>query len=81
MRTGAFRWRLYRHFEDPRRMTEAFSLGSWDEHVRQHQRIDAVDAEIIRWARDRSTWPTGRGPGTWWGSRWWTPGTAPTGSS
>jgi MFS family permease len=51
MRTGAFRWRLYRHFEDPRRMTEAFSLGTWDEHVRQHQRIDAVDVEIIQWAR------------------------------
>jgi len=51
MRTGAFRWRLYRHFEDPRRMTEAFSLGTWDEHVRQHQRIDAVDVEIIQRAR------------------------------
>jgi hypothetical protein len=51
MRTGAFRWRLYRHFEDPRRMTEAFSLATWDEHVRQHQRIDATDADIIRRAR------------------------------
>jgi len=51
MRTGAFRWRLYRHFEDPRRMTEAFSVGTWDEHVRQHQRIDATDAEIIMRAR------------------------------
>ncbi|MBP1632930.1 MAG: permease, partial [Acidobacteria bacterium] len=44
LRTGAFRWRLYRHFEEPRRMTEAFSLDSWEEHVRQHHRIDAVDA-------------------------------------
>lgn len=51
MRTGAFRWRLYRHFEDPRRMTEAFSVGTWDEHVRQHQRIDTTDAEIIMRAR------------------------------
>lgn len=51
LRTGAFRWRLYRHFEEPHRMTEAFSLDSWEEHVRQHHRIDAVDAEIIRWAR------------------------------
>jgi MFS family permease len=51
LRTGAFRWRLYRHFEDPRRMTEAFSLASWEEHVRQHQRVDAADAEAIRWAR------------------------------
>jgi len=51
LRTGAFRWRLYRHFEEPHRMTEAFSLDSWEEHVRQHHRIDAVDADIIRWAR------------------------------
>ena len=51
LRTGAFRWRLYRQFEDPRRMTEAFSLASWEEHVRQHHRIDAVDAEVILWAR------------------------------
>jgi hypothetical protein len=51
LRTGAFRWRLYRHFEEPHRMTEAFSLASWEEHVRQHHRIDAVDAEVIRWAR------------------------------
>lgn len=51
LRTGAFRWRLYRHFEEPHRMTEAFSLDSWEEHVRQHHRIDAADVEIIRWAR------------------------------
>lgn len=51
LRTGAFRWRLYRHFEEPHRMTEAFSLASWEEHMRQHHRIDAVDEEIIRWAR------------------------------
>ena len=51
LRTGAFRWRLYRQFEDPRRMTEAFSLASWEEHVRQHNRIDSADAEVILWAR------------------------------
>ena len=32
-------------------MTEAFSLASWEEHQRQHHRIDAVDAEVIYWAR------------------------------
>ena len=32
-------------------MTEAFSLASWEEHIRQHQRVDSMDAEIIRWAR------------------------------
>jgi MFS family permease len=62
LRTGAFRWRLYRHFEDPRRMTEAFSLDSWEEHVRQHQRIDASDVEAIRLARsfDTANGPTAR---------------------
>lgn len=62
LRTGAFRWRLYRHFEDPRRMTEAFSLDSWEEHLRQHRRIDAVDVEVIRWARsfDVADGPTAR---------------------
>ena len=59
LRTGAFRWRLYRHFEEPHRMTEAFSLASWEEHLRQHHRIDAVDAEIIRWAR---SFDVGDGP-------------------
>jgi MFS family permease len=59
LRTGAFRWRLYRHFEDPRRMTEAFSLETWDEHMRQHQRTDAADAEVIRWAR---SFDVGGGP-------------------
>ena len=42
MRTGAFRWRLYRNAEDPHRMTELFLLASWEDHLRQHQRIDAA---------------------------------------
>jgi MFS family permease len=51
LRTGAFRWRIYRSVEDPRRITEAFNLALWEDHLRQHQRIDAVAAEAIRRAR------------------------------
>jgi len=48
LRTGAYRWVLYRNVEDPHRMTEAFSLPSWEEHLRQHERIDTAAAEVIR---------------------------------
>jgi len=62
LRTGAYRWRLYRNADDPRRMTEAFNLASWDDHLLQHQRIDAVAAAIIRRARefDVADGPTSR---------------------
>jgi MFS family permease len=48
LRTGAFRWRVYRSVEDPRRITEAFNLALWEDHLRQHQRYDAAAAETIR---------------------------------
>lgn len=59
LRTGASRWRMYRDFEDPRRMVEAWNVPSWEEHLRQHQRIDAAAVVIIRRAR---TFDTGHGP-------------------
>ena len=51
LRTGAYRWRLYRNSEDPHRITEVFVCVSWDEHLAQHRRIDDVSAELIRRAR------------------------------
>jgi MFS family permease len=51
MRTGAYRWRLYRNAGDVHRMTEMFLLASWEDHLRQHQRIDAAAAALIRRAR------------------------------
>ena len=48
LRTGAYRWRLYRNASDPHRMTEIFVLESWQDHIRQHQRIDAEAAAAIR---------------------------------
>jgi MFS family permease len=51
LRTGAFRWRLYRDVEAPRRMTEAYNMATWDDHLRHHQRIDAAGAQVIRRVR------------------------------
>jgi MFS family permease len=51
LRTGAYRWRLYRNADDPHRMTEVMVLNSWRDHIRQHRRIDAEAAEVIRAAR------------------------------
>jgi MFS family permease len=62
LRTGAYRWRLYREANDPRRMTEVFLLRSWEDHVRQHHRMDAQDVEAVRRARrfDRADGPLSR---------------------
>lgn len=62
LRTGAYRWRLYRDADDPHRMTEVMVLNSWQDHILQHKRIDAEAAEAIRAARafDRFDGPTTR---------------------
>ena len=52
MRTGAYRWRLYRNSENPHRLSEVFHLVSWDEHLAQHRRIDDSSRILIRAARD-----------------------------
>jgi MFS family permease len=36
-RTGARRWELYADREDPRLLVEAFAVGSWREHLSQHE--------------------------------------------
>jgi MFS family permease len=51
LRTGAYRWRLYRDASDPRRLTEVFLTVSWQEHLNQHRRIDDASAALIRRAR------------------------------
>ncbi|MGQ0847823.1 MAG: MFS transporter [Actinomycetota bacterium] len=51
LRTGAYRWRLYRDASDPRRLTEIFLVVSWQEHLNQHRRIDDASASLIRRAR------------------------------
>lgn len=48
LRTGATRWALYRHGEQPNRFVEMFSVPSWEEHMRQHHggRLTGTDREI-----------------------------------
>ncbi|MDH3249093.1 MAG: MFS transporter [Acidimicrobiia bacterium] len=52
MRTGAYRWRLYRNAVNPHRLSEVFHLVSWDEHLAQHRRIDDSSRILLRSARD-----------------------------
>jgi MFS family permease len=61
LRTGAYRWRLLRDVSNPRRLTEMFAVGSWEEHLAQHRRID--DASAAQIARARS-YDRGDGPVT-----------------
>lgn len=55
LRTGAQRWRLYRNVSDVRRMTELVVVGSWNDHLAQHRRLDAAASELIRRARSFDT--------------------------
>ena len=42
-RTGATYWRAWRDASDPSRILEAFVVASWDEHLRQHERVTQRD--------------------------------------
>jgi MFS family permease len=62
LRTGAYRWRLYRNADDPHRLTEVFVCTSWEEHLAQHRRMDDASVSVIRRAiaLDRRGHPTSR---------------------
>ncbi len=62
LRTGAYRWRLYRNAEDPHRLSEVFLTVSWEQHLAQHRRIDDASAALLREARklDRAGSPVSR---------------------
>jgi hypothetical protein len=62
LRTGAYRWRLYRDATDPGRLSEVFLTVSWQEHLNQHRRIDDASAKLIGQARsyDMRGEPTSR---------------------
>lgn len=54
-RTGAYQWGLFRDLADPDRFVETFVVGSWGEHLRQHQRATtSSDARlgVVRAYRD-----------------------------
>jgi MFS family permease len=46
-RTGAVSWRVWRDAADPGRVLEQFVVGSWDEHLRQHERVSLRDQERL----------------------------------
>jgi MFS family permease len=62
LRTGAYRWSLFRNASTPTRLTEMFATGSWEEHLAQHRRIDDASAALIARARafDRADGPVTR---------------------
>jgi MFS family permease len=45
-RDGALYWGLYRDDQDPNLFIESFTVASWAEHMRQHERITVEDKEI-----------------------------------
>jgi hypothetical protein len=57
-RTGAIGWDLYRDGANPRKFVEIFTVGSWDEHLRQHGgRLTGSDRKAEERAR---ALPTGQ---------------------
>jgi MFS family permease/quinol monooxygenase YgiN len=55
-RTGAHRWVLFRDTDRPNVMIEVFEVPDWQEHLRQHARMDgeavAAIRRVRRFARD-----------------------------
>jgi MFS family permease len=47
-RTGASHWHLHRDVDDTGLFTEAFVVGSWQEHERQHARLERRDADVFQ---------------------------------
>jgi hypothetical protein len=46
-RTGASSWRVWRDATDPGHVLEQFVVGSWDEHLRQHERVSLRDQQRL----------------------------------
>ena len=46
LRDGAFRWGVFEDAAEPGRMVETFVVGSWMEHLRQHERVTNADRLI-----------------------------------
>ena len=50
-RDGAQLWGVFRDAADPARYVETFTVESWGEHLRQHERITVADRELQSVAR------------------------------
>jgi len=48
LRDGAFRCSLFADLEDPTHYRETFLVGSWAEHLRQHERATVEDQRVER---------------------------------
>jgi hypothetical protein len=46
-RTGASAWRAWQDAADPGRIVEQFVVASWDEHLRQHERVTVRDQQRL----------------------------------
>jgi len=46
-RTGAMSWRVWRDAGDPGHVLEQFVVGSWAEHLRQHERVSVRDQQRL----------------------------------
>jgi hypothetical protein len=56
LRTGARTWSLYRDPTDALRLVEAYTVGSWREHLSQHEaRTTQYDGDLVEQARRLST--------------------------
>jgi len=51
-RTGATAWRTWQDASDPGRILEQFVVASWDEHLRQHERVTRRDQDHIDRVRE-----------------------------
>jgi len=51
LRDGALRWGLWGDAAQPGRYLESFTVESWLEHMRQHERMTAADREVQKIAR------------------------------
>lgn len=47
-RDGAYAWGVTEDAADAERIVEWFMVESWDEHLRQHQRVSVADADVQR---------------------------------
>jgi MFS family permease len=45
-RSGATRWGVFHDAADPSRYLEVFIVGSWVEHLRQHERVSVAEREL-----------------------------------
>ena len=54
-RTGATSWRVWQDATDPDRIVEQFIVASWDDHLRQHERVTRRDAGRLSEIRKMTT--------------------------